>query len=61
MLQGDVGGPLSCMVDGRFDLAGIASFFNENCDTRYPSVFTSIAPYLHWIVDNTGVQPRPSY
>lgn len=58
ILQKDLGGPLSCMVNGRFDLAGVGSFYRDECNSRFPSIFTSIPQYLNWVVDITGVSPR---
>ncbi|KAK9891400.1 hypothetical protein WA026_014639 [Henosepilachna vigintioctopunctata] len=49
--SGDSGGPL-VYVD---TLIGISSFGSLKCEECYPSVFTRIGSFLHWIGENTDV------
>jgi len=57
--RGDLGGPLQAMTDGIYDLAGVASFHADECDRLTSSVYTDLPMHLDWIVDITGVSPRP--
>ncbi|XP_041102481.1 chymotrypsin-like elastase family member 1 [Polyodon spathula] len=48
--QGDSGGPLSCLVEGVWQVHGIASFGPVICNTyRKPTVFTRVSDYIDWI------------
>lgn len=48
------GAPLLSFKDGRYMQLGIVSFGSENCGSEdIPSVYTNIAHYYHWIVDNS--------
>ncbi|XP_045773758.1 CLIP domain-containing serine protease 14D-like isoform X1 [Maniola jurtina] len=47
------GAPLTLQRDGQYTQIGIVSFGSENCGTEgVPSVYTNIAHYHKWIVDN---------
>merc|ERR1712178_135931 len=52
---GDSGGPLACKKDGRWTLAGAASFVFGNCSTKFPTVYTSVAYFRDWIKEHTGL------
>merc|ERR1711935_271060 len=52
---GDSGGPLACPKDGRWKLVGAASYVYGNCETRAPSVYTSISFYRKFIKNHTGI------
>ncbi|XP_036436200.1 elastase-1-like [Colossoma macropomum] len=49
--NGDGGGPLNCVVGGRYVVHGIASFVSAaGCNTiRKPTVFTRVSAYLSWV------------
>ncbi|XP_026204380.1 elastase-1-like [Anabas testudineus] len=49
--NGDSGGPLNCLVEGRYYVHGIASFVSGlGCDTiRKPTVFTRVSAYIDWM------------
>ncbi|XP_061174876.1 suppressor of tumorigenicity 14 protein-like [Saccostrea echinata] len=48
--SGDSGGPLSCMKDGKWMLAGVTSFGVTGCETSgYPDVYTRTSVYRPWI------------
>jgi secreted trypsin-like serine protease len=53
---GDMGGPLSCLVNTRFQLAGVASYTADQCNPRRPQVYTSIPTYIDWIKEVTGIE-----
>ncbi|XP_044141381.1 elastase-1-like [Bufo gargarizans] len=48
---GDSGGPLSCVVNGVYQVHGIVSFVSSlGCNYyRKPSVFTKVSDYISWI------------
>ena len=48
--NGDSGGPLMKVKEGRYELVGIA-FWKYTC-TRYPSYYTRVSKYLTWIHRN---------
>ncbi|KAK2150808.1 hypothetical protein LSH36_387g01065 [Paralvinella palmiformis] len=53
--DGDQGGPLSCMVDATWYLAGILSHVTSStCDPGKPQICSNTAKYLTWIADVTG-------
>ncbi|VVD05069.1 unnamed protein product [Leptidea sinapis] len=48
------GAPLLSTRDGQFFQIGIVSFGSENCGSEgVPSVYTNVAHYYRWIVDNS--------
>ncbi|KAL6464004.1 hypothetical protein MHYP_G00283950 [Metynnis hypsauchen] len=49
--NGDSGGPLNCMVGGRYVVHGLTSFVSTaGCNTiRKPTVFTRVSAYLSWV------------
>ncbi|XP_069735068.1 chymotrypsin-like elastase family member 1 [Phaenicophaeus curvirostris] len=49
--QGDSGGPLHCMVNGQYQVHGVASFVSSlGCNVRNkPTVFTRVSAYNSWI------------
>ncbi|KYB26593.1 Serine protease easter-like protein [Tribolium castaneum] len=54
---GDSGGPLHVLVkfdgDTRVVQQGIVSFGSRRCGKdKYPGVYTKVAPYIDWILDN---------
>ena len=59
--QGDGGGPLACLVDGSYVLAGITSWSVE-CGQQDapPAVFASAVEVLDFIQQSTGAAPIPS-
>lgn len=55
--EGDSGGPLMkpCSVNTmpRYFVIGVISFGLKNCaTTKYPGVYTVVAEYMTWILDN---------
>lgn len=55
ILQGDSGGPLVCRRNGRFYVAGIASWAIVGCQRKgFPNAFTKVANYVDWIHDKIG-------
>jgi len=52
--HGDMGGPLGCVVNAQFYVAGIGSIVHPNCDARFPQVYTNIPRYVDWIRTVTG-------
>lgn len=52
-LQGDSGGPFSCMDAGTWEVHGIVSFGPFGCiRDKKPSVFTRVSAFNDWITDN---------
>ncbi|KAM6946689.1 elastase-1-like [Lycodopsis pacificus] len=49
--NGDSGGPLNCLVDGKYYVHGIASFVSSlGCDAlKKPTVFTRVSAYIDWM------------
>ncbi|XP_068171252.1 elastase-1-like isoform X2 [Antennarius striatus] len=49
--NGDSGGPLNCLVNGKYHVHGIASFVSSlGCNTpRKPTVFTRVSAYIDWM------------
>ncbi|XP_036436961.1 elastase-1-like [Colossoma macropomum] len=54
--NGDGGGPLNCVVGGRYVVHGLTSFVSTaGCNTiRKPTVFTRVSAYLSWVQGITG-------
>ncbi|KAF6035073.1 hypothetical protein EB796_006612 [Bugula neritina] len=51
--NGDSGGPLACLVNGQWYLAGATSWGISGCTTRgYPSVYTRISYFSEWVREN---------
>ncbi|TRY87286.1 hypothetical protein DNTS_022258, partial [Danionella cerebrum] len=50
--KGDTGGPLSCLVDGKYVVSGILSFNSEEgCGVyKKPTVFTRVAYHVNWLI-----------
>ncbi|XP_042350965.1 elastase-1-like [Plectropomus leopardus] len=49
--NGDSGGPLNCLVDGKYYVHGIASFVSGmGCNApKKPTVFTRVSAYIEWM------------
>uniref|UniRef100_A0A3Q3VZ74 pancreatic elastase n=1 Tax=Mola mola TaxID=94237 RepID=A0A3Q3VZ74_MOLML len=49
--NGDSGGPLNCLVDGKYYVHGIASFVSGyGCNTpKKPTVFSRVSAYIEWM------------
>lgn len=49
--NGDSGGPLNCLVNGKFVVHGIASFvYRFGCNyPKKPTVFTRVSEYIDWM------------
>ncbi|XP_026162644.1 elastase-1-like [Mastacembelus armatus] len=49
--NGDSGGPLNCLVNGKYYVHGIASFVSSlGCNTpKKPTAFTRVSAYIEWI------------
>ncbi|CAL1609595.1 unnamed protein product [Knipowitschia caucasica] len=49
--NGDSGGPLNCLVNGRYQVTGIASFVSGyGCNyPKKPTVFTRVSAYINWM------------
>ncbi|XP_068121228.1 chymotrypsin-like elastase family member 1 [Hyperolius riggenbachi] len=52
--DGDSGGPLNCLVNGAYQVHGIASFVSSlGCNAyQKPTVFTRVSAYISWINSN---------
>nr|XP_057911088.1 elastase-1-like isoform X1 [Doryrhamphus excisus] len=55
--NGDSGGPLTCLVYGKYYVHGIASFVSGlGCNApRKPTVFTRVSAYIEWMDSVSGV------
>uniref|UniRef100_A0ABI7ZQP8 Chymotrypsin-like elastase family member 1 n=1 Tax=Felis catus TaxID=9685 RepID=A0ABI7ZQP8_FELCA len=49
--EGDSGGPLHCLVNGKYAVHGVTSFVSSlGCNvSRKPTVFTRVSAYISWI------------
>ncbi|XP_051804811.1 elastase-1-like isoform X2 [Acanthochromis polyacanthus] len=49
--DGDSGGPLNCLINGRYYVHGVTSFGSSlGCNTiRKPTVFTRVSAYIDWM------------
>uniref|UniRef100_A0A8B9JKT9 pancreatic elastase n=1 Tax=Astyanax mexicanus TaxID=7994 RepID=A0A8B9JKT9_ASTMX len=58
----DGGGPLNCLVGGRYVVHGLSSFVSSlGCNVVYkPSVFTRVSAYLTWVQNLGLVSERPT-
>uniref|UniRef100_A0A6Q2YUW3 pancreatic elastase n=1 Tax=Esox lucius TaxID=8010 RepID=A0A6Q2YUW3_ESOLU len=54
--NGDSGGPLNCVVGGKYYVHGVTSFVSgAGCNTfQKPTVFTRVSAYISWITGFTG-------
>jgi len=55
--HGDMGGPLSCVVNAQFYVAGVGSFVDDNCDPTVGQIFTNVPFFVDWIRSVTGLLP----
>jgi len=53
--NGDSGGPLHCNVNGRWKVAGAASFVYGYCSTNAPTIYAQVSYFRDWIRETTGV------
>ena len=53
-MQGDSGGPLLVRADllSPWQVVGVVSGGSYKCGVGAPAIFTRVAPYRQWIVDN---------
>uniref|UniRef100_A0A671UH78 pancreatic elastase n=1 Tax=Sparus aurata TaxID=8175 RepID=A0A671UH78_SPAAU len=60
--NGDSGGPLNCLVNGKYYVHGIASFVSAwGCDTpKKPTVFTRVSAYIDWL-DSVSIRDMYIY
>jgi len=51
--KGDSGGPLMRLDvnEGKYEVIGLTSFGNKNCDSATPGFYTRVYNYLPWITD----------
>ncbi|XP_074497556.1 elastase-1-like [Sebastes fasciatus] len=49
--NGDSGGPLNCLVNGKYYVHGITSFVSDKGCNAYkqPTIFTRVSAYIDWI------------
>jgi len=56
--EGDMGGPLACVFNGQFYLAGVGSRAWALCDARWPQIFSNVPYFVNWIRDVTSLPPE---
>ena len=56
-LQGDSGGPMSCMEDGVWYVAGVTSWGLVTCN-GLPGVYTRVSKYWEWIEVTKAVNAK---
>jgi secreted trypsin-like serine protease len=54
--NGDSGGGMHVMINGRMTLIALVSFGFENCEGGFPTGMTRITSYLDWISANTRIK-----
>jgi len=54
--SGDSGGPLNCLVNGRYEMAGTSSWGFTGCPTTVPRVYHRTTYVLDWIKGITGIE-----
>ncbi|NXW31825.1 CTRB1 protein, partial [Phaetusa simplex] len=54
LFQGDSGWPLLCVIDGHYNLAGVASWSSDKCHPESPTVYTGLSDCGHWISSVTN-------
>ncbi|NWU58215.1 CTRA protein, partial [Dromas ardeola] len=50
----DSGWPQICVVDGHYNLAGIASWGSDKCHPELPAVYIRLSACGHWISSATN-------
>lgn len=55
--NGDGGGPLVCDVEGRWTLTGVVSSALVFGVKEIPGLYTRVAEYLDWILNNSNIAP----
>jgi len=53
--NGDSGGPLYCKRGDKFYQVGVFSWMAGNCDTYWPSMYSSVPHFRAWIKEHSGV------
>jgi len=53
--NGDSGGPLNCMRNGQYEVAGVTSWGVVGCRTSFPSVYARTSYFIDWIRETTGL------
>ncbi|GIY97392.1 chymotrypsin-like protease CTRL-1 [Caerostris extrusa] len=49
MCNADSGAPLIVEKDGIFKVIGILTWNRNDCDERFPTIFTRVSSYLGWM------------
>merc|ERR1711935_396638 len=52
---GDSGGPLACKKNGKWYLAGAASFVYGSCFINHPTVYSGVVYHRDWIKQQSGL------
>ncbi|XP_075952819.1 elastase-1-like [Anarhichas minor] len=60
--NGDSGGPLNCLVDGKYYVHGVTSFVSSlGCNAlKKPTVFTRVSAYIDWM-DSVSIRDMNIY